>query len=380
MSKTTKIIIWVVIALVVISGIWYGASRKSSQTTPTAKEPIKIGAILPLTGEAASWGQNGLAGMKLALQEINQKEGINGRRLELVVEDSKCSPKSVSVIQKLINVDKVDAVVGFVCSAAAGPALPVAKDNNTPTLLIAASAPHLTKVGNNVFRIYPSDIAQGKFAAEFVYNKLSKRKVAVLYTRNEWGEGLQKIFTKRFKDLGGTVVYDSGILQAETDFRTEISKIKESGAKVLYFPVYPKNAIAALKQIKEMGLKLPIIGGDILGGDEVVKSGYADDVLYTIGKINLPDGFKTKIKSLPGFAKLSTNMVAPLGYDGIKVIASAIQNANSVNKSSVINALSALSYKGISSPVIIFDENGDLKNPVFEVKVIKNKKSMLYSE
>ena len=379
MSKVTKIILWIIVAVIIIGGIWYGISRKSAPA-PTANKPIKIGAILPLTGEIASWGQNGLAGIKLALQEINNKGGVDGRKLALAVEDSKCNADSVSAVQKLINIDKVNAIVVFVCSSAAGPALPITKNNDVPTVMIAASAPRLTKVGDNIFRVYPSDAVQGKVGAEFIYNKLGKKKVAVIYVENDWGEGIQGVFIKRFKELGGQVVYTGGILQTDTDLRTEITKAKESGAEALYSPVFPNNATAGFKQMKEMGFRIPIVGGDSFNGEEVVGSGYADGGIYTVPKVNLPENFKRKIKNLSGFANLKVSVAAPLGYDGIKIMSLAIKDAHSIDKENVKQELVKIKYHGVSSPMIEFDENGDLKTPIFEVKVIKDKKSVPYEK
>jgi len=362
------IVIVVIILAVLFSTVW----------KPKQEEVIKIGAVLPLSGEAASWGENGLAGMELAVKEINEAGGVNGRTIKLIAEDSKCSADSVSAIQKLVNIDKVDMIVGFVCSAAAGPALPITTDNNIPVIIIAASAPYLPTIGQNIFRIYPSDDAQGKFVADFIYNKLGKKKAALIYVKNDWGEGLQNTFTTRFEELDGEITYSSGVLQTETDFRTEISKIKDSNVDVLYFPVYPKNAVSALKQMKEMDLNITVIGGDILGGDEVVKSGYANGLIYTIGKIDLPDDFKVRIKSLSGFENLSINILAPLGYDSVKIITLVVQSAGSIEKQAVIDALSKLTYNGISNPNIEFDENGNLKTPVFEVMIVKNNEAVPY--
>jgi branched-chain amino acid transport system substrate-binding protein len=141
MNKTTKTILWLAVAIIILGGIWYGVSKKS--TAPTTKEPIKIGVLAPLTGEAASFGQNSLAGVNLAVKEINDQGGINGRKVEIVAEDDKCSAEGVNAINKLINVDKVIGIIGPVCSASGGPSLPIAQNNGVPAI-ITASAPHLT--------------------------------------------------------------------------------------------------------------------------------------------------------------------------------------------------------------------------------------------
>jgi len=371
--------IWIPILIVIIIIVVGLVIMAGNKQKPLEGE-VKIGATLPLTGEAASWGQNALAGIKLAVQEINNHGGIKGRKVKLVSEDDKCSPKDgINAVNKLINIDKVMAILGPICSSAAGSEMPLVQEDKIPTIIVAASNSHLTKIGEYIFRIYPSDTLQGKYAAEFIFNNLGKKKVAVIYVKNDWGEGIQSVFVKRFKELGGQIVYKGNILQTETDFRTEIAKLKNSGANVLYLPVYPVNAVSAFKQMKETGLDIPIVGGDTFNGEEVVSSDYADGVFYTMPKFNLPKNFKERIKEVPGFSNLKIATPAPLGYDAAKVVFSAIEKAG-INPEKIKDELKKISYKGISTPLIEFNENGDLKQAIFEVKVIKNKKSISYEK
>ena len=179
-----KIIIGIVAVVLIVVGISY-FSKNSSQ--PTSKEPIKIGLVAPMTGEAASYGEAAFGGATLAVKEINDAGGIKGRKIELVVEDDRCSSAGANAISKLVSIDNVTAFIGPVCSASAGPGLPIAQNDKTPVIIIGASAPALTKIGDYIFRNYPSDTFQGKFAAEFVYNTLGKKKTAVIFVKNDWG-------------------------------------------------------------------------------------------------------------------------------------------------------------------------------------------------
>ncbi len=377
-KKTTSIIIGLIIFILVGLGIYYSVNKKS--ITPDSGEKIKIGISAPLTGEVASWGQNAVAGAELAVREINSLGGINGRLIELIIEDDKCvSVNGVNSFNKLINVDEVTAIAGPICSPVGGAALPIAQQNKVPVVIITASNPMLTKIGDYIFRIYPSDSLQGKIGADFIFNTLGKRKVAVIYVKNDWGQGIKEVFINRFKELGGEIVYEDNVLQESNDLRTQLSKVKNSGAEALYFPVYPANAISGFKQIKELGLNIPIVGGDSFGGEEVVKSEFSDGVIYTIPKINNPEEFIAKIKSLPGKENLQVSIAAPLGYDAIKILAKVIQKVGT-NKKLIRDELANLYYQeGVSNPIIEFDENGDLKEGKFEIKIIKDKTSIDYS-
>src|SRR3989344_5711994 len=153
------VLILVVIGLVILSG----------KSGPTETGPIRIGASLPLTGEAASYGEITKSGIDLAVKEVNDAGGIDGRMIEIIYEDDKCDTTGSNVFNKLVNIDKVDAIIGPVCSSAAGPGVPIAQSGKVPTI-IWASAPGLTKAGDYIFRTYPSDSFQGKYAAEYAFN------------------------------------------------------------------------------------------------------------------------------------------------------------------------------------------------------------------
>jgi len=368
-------VILVLVVLIVLLAVLPG--NKNTGKTIDNKEPIRLGLMGPLTGEAASWGQNALAATTLAVKEINEAGGINGRMIEIYAEDDKCTADSVNAITKLINIDQVDVIVGPVCSSSAGPAMPIVQQNEIPVIMWTVSAPKITEIGDNIFRIYPTDTFQGKVGAELIYNELGKKKVAVIYVKNEWGEGLQEYFDQTFTSLGGEIVYKTSVLQKETDFKTEISKIKESGAEAIYAALYPNTGISFSKQMNEMGVSLPVVGGDALSGEEVVTSGYTEGLIVTVPKVDTPEELKTKLKELPGFESLQVSFVAPLAYDAANMMALAI--GRSEDKGTEIKEeIAKMSYKGISNPIIEFDEVGDLKTVIFDILIVKDNEAVLY--
>lgn len=368
-----KVIIWIVVAIVVIGGGWLllSSGNKSAQETG----PIKIGVTVPLSGEAASYGESGRAGALLAQKEINDAGGVNGRQIELVFEDDTCSPTGVNAMQKLVNVDRVQAIIGPVCSAVAGAAIPIAREAGVPTIMIGSSAPGLAGGPDSIFSGYPSDAFQGKFAAEYAYNKLGAKKVAILYVNNDWGSGIRGVFAKRFAELGGQVVFDEGVEQSTTDMRSQVAKIKSSAPDVVYMPLYPAGAVIAVKQLKEAGVTAKIFGGDAMISDEFLKSGVSEGVMFSVGDVGNSDAFKAKIKAQTGLE--SPNIIAPLGYDAIKIFAKVMADRGT-NAKDVIAGLNALSYKdGVSFPTISFDENGDLEVATYHVEVAQNGKAVI---
>lgn len=371
-----KLILFGIIALILVTVIVGTITGLFSLTT---KDTIKIGVAVPISGEVASWGNNALAGITLATNEINTKGGINGKTIELIVEDTKCNSESVKAYEKLINVDDVTAILGLICSSEATPALPLARDAKIPNIILTASAPELTSISDYIFRVYPSDNLQGKFAAEYIYNKLGKRKVAVIYLDNSWGNGLYSTFQNIFKELGGEIVYSSKINQNETNVKSDLLKIKNTDAEILYLPVYPTNILSVFKSAAEEGLNLQIIAGDATSGEEVVSSGLGEGSLFMIPKFNLPFDFESKIKSQDGFDNLQVSFVAPLGYDAARVLYDAISKVG-LDKERIKDALAQTNYKGISNPIIQFDSVGDITSAQFEVKLIKNKEAINYNK
>ncbi len=232
MKKTT-----IMLSIILIAIIITGCTTTSNVVKETKQRPIKIGLFAPLTGSAASWGQNVLAGAQLAVNEVNSQGGINGRKVILIAEDDKCSVEGATAVKKLIEYDRVDAIVGSVCSAAAEPAVPIAQQEKIPVVLTIASAPELTINRDYIFRNYPSNNYFGKAIAEYSYNILEKRKAAVLYSQNSYGTSIKDVFVKEFKKAGGEVVFIQGINDNQKDFKTEIAKIKNPDADFLYIPI-----------------------------------------------------------------------------------------------------------------------------------------------
>ena len=377
MNKLLMLIALVVLMTAIVLAGCSSQAPTAKVTADDTTKPIKIGMLAPMTGEASSYGVNVNLGALLAVKEINEAGGIDGRKIEYILEDDECSSKSVAAMTKLINVDKVDVIVGPVCSAAAGPALPIAQQNKVPVVLTAASAPALTSVGDYIFRIYPSDALQGKFGADFAYDRLGK-KAAILYVQNDWGEGLYRVFKDRFTKLGGKVVFESSALGTDTDFKTIISQIKDSGADFLYLPLYPNSGAAATKQAKELGLDIQILGADAYVAEEIIKSGNADGVIYTVVDARSPKEFEQRIATLPEAKNVDQNFITMFGYDAIKVAANAIARAGTTNKQAVRDALATTNYVGVSNPSITFDSVGDLTSTKVGLRIIKDKTAQVY--
>jgi branched-chain amino acid transport system substrate-binding protein len=264
MNKTTQIIIGIIVAVIILAGIWYGVSKKP--TAPTTKEPIKIGFIGPLSGDAASYGIPIKNAIALAVEEINNAGGINGRKIEIIYEDGKCNGKdAVNAAQKLINIDKVNIILGGMCSGELLAIAPITEPAKVLLLSPSASSPDITHAGDFIFRNNPSDADGGKALAKLVREKYTK--AAIISENTDYAQALARVFVEHFRSLGGEVVAQENFDPGVKDFRTILTKIKASNPEALV--INPQTEIAGgliVKQAREIGITIPLYGTVALAG------------------------------------------------------------------------------------------------------------------
>jgi branched-chain amino acid transport system substrate-binding protein len=266
MNKTAKIVIGAIVLVLVVWAV--AATQKKEKTqTKTNGEVYKIGVILPLTSDAAIYGESGNNVLQLAQEEINNAGGINGKKIQLIVEDGKCNGKDgANAAQKLVNVDKVQVILGGFCSSESLAAVPVAEAAKVVVFSSSSSSPKLTGISKYFFRNYPSDSAQGTVLAE-VANKKGWKKVAFIVENKDYPLGIYQAFDQRFIQLGGTTTKEEFPPEA-TDFRTIIAKSKAANADALFLDTQAPAAIERiLKQIQEMKWKPQLLVNDVLPGD-----------------------------------------------------------------------------------------------------------------
>ncbi len=341
------------------------------QADKTAKTPIKIGWLGPLTGDASSLGQDSLVASKLAVEEVNANGGVNGRPIELIAEDGKCQSKdAVSAMNKLLTNNDMQVVIGGLCSGETSAIAPIAEQNKKVLFSGCSSAPSITNAGDYIFRSYPSDALQGKFVAEYMYKNLGKRKVAILAVTNEWGEGIRKTFSERFRELGGNIAFDEQYDQESRDLKSEITKIKQTDAETLYFLGITEASLVGLRQIRELGLSIPVVGGDTWDDSKIVESSYAEGVLYTGQELSAPADWESKLKSKSG----NTTLCTPGNYNNIHIVADIMKRVGTDATKIKDELYKVRDYPGVNGPVTL-DKNGDVTNSKFVVKKILNGKA-----
>lgn len=320
---------------------------------------IKIGFIGPLTGDAAAIGADQLSGTQLAIERINAAGGINGKQLALIAEDGKCSgADAANAAQKLVNVDKVVAIIGGLCSGETLAAAPIAEAGKVPMISPGSSSPDVSKAGDFVFRDYPSDAGKTKAMAKyFAQNQLAK--VAIISENTDYAQAL-KVSLK--KDLpANSIVFDENVEPGTKDFRSLLTRMKSAQFDV-FVPNANSDAVDAVmvQQFRQQGFTQRITGADTM--DSVVIAQVAGDAAEGVTLINVPTAgegtqFETDVKAKYGDPKSSIAWVA-YAYDAMNVFAQAFK-AVGTDGSAVRDYLYAMKpHQGIIG-TFHFDENGD---------------------
>jgi len=344
----------------------------------------KIGVMLALTGDAATYGLPEQRAIKIAADEINSKGGINGKKLELIYEDAKCNPKDGNAAaQKLINIDKVKVIIGGSCSGETLGAAPIAEANKVILISSSSTSPDITRSGDFIFRVAPSDALAGIIAADYAYNDLKSRNAALITESADYPQGLRRIFKENFVKLGGKIVSDETYNPEDTDFRTQVTKTKASNPDVIYIvPQAPPKGILLVKQIKEAGLKQQLLTAEVLIGRDVIKENAADfDGLIGVEQkfnesnpkaVDLFKKYRQSAKEEPPFP---TYMAG--AYDIIYLISDAIRIKGYDSEKIRDYLYSVNNYDGALGKLTI-DENGD---PIMEydVKQVKDGKLIILS-
>lgn len=373
MEQTKKSwIVWVVIIIIlIVIALVYSNSQKVESGN------IKIGWVGPLSGDVATIGQNVKTATELAVSEINNNGGINGRQLQVIYEDGKCDGKeAVTAVTKLINIDNVGVIIGGLCSSETIAPAPIAEKAKVIMISAASSNPSITDAGDYIFRDYPSDSFQGVKAAEFAVNTLKAKNIAVLSCTDDWCQGLQKVFKDKAVALGANIVADEKYDGKTTkDLRTQLTKIKTANADLLYFPSYTDGAVIGLRQAKSIGLIIKVLGGDSWSDPKIVADtgSMSEGIMYLVPSSPNAGSFEADMLK----AGKETTIGTREAYDAVKILAQIMKEVGS-NSTKIKNALYKVqNYQGISGN-ISFDKNGDLSSASYDVKTIKNGKAVNY--
>ena len=342
-----------------------------------AADTIKIGGFLPMTGAVAAYGQDAKNGIQVAMEMMPT---VLGKKVEFVIADTKSDKiESANAMSRLIEKDKVAAVIGEMISGNTMAGGPIAEKAKVPVVSPTATNPLVTQGKKYVFRVCFIDPVQGDIAAKYAITTLKAKKAALIVDKSQdYCVGLAKFFKDAFTKLGGQIVAETFCVTEDKDFSAQLSTIKSSNPDIIYAPNYYSPVALFTKQARELGVKAPVLAGDGAQADELIQIGgkEVEGVAFTghfhkkaavtkLAKDWIPR-FENKFKAEP-------NAFHALGADAYFVLLDAITRAKSTKGEAIRSTLATTkNFEAISGKLSI-GEDGNAVKPMV-INVVKNGK------
>jgi len=362
-------------AAVALAAAGCGEAKKDG-ASGAASGPIKVGHFASLTGDTATFGQSTDRGIRMKIEEVNARGGVLGRPLELVTEDDRSiTEEARTTAQKLLQRDEVVALLGEVASSRSLAAAPEAQRAKVPMISPASTNPKVTEVGDYVFRACFIDPFQGAVMAKFARETLGAKKVAILLDfKQDYSVGLADFFRKTFQAQGGEIVADERYTSGDIEFRAQLTKIRGTNPDAIFVPGYYTEAGLIAKQARELGLQVPLLGGDgwdstktlEIGGTAVegnfFSNHYAADSDSPVVQ-EFVKKYQEKFGQVP-------DAMAVLGYDAAGILADALKRAGTTEGPKLRDAIAATKdYAGVSGNISMDPQRNARKDAVvLEIK------------
>lgn len=372
MKRVSKVLTALVLGTV-LAGLAAGCGGGEKKA-----DTIKVGANLEMTGGSASYGISSKNAIELAFKEINEKGGINGKQLELVVADNKSeAAEATNAMQKLVSQDNVVAVIGPNLSSSVIAASAI--NNSAKVLDIApmATNPYVTvdqasgKTKDFNYRTCFIDPFQGTVMAKFATTELGVGNAAVLIDNSsDYAKGLAQFFKENFVKEGGAVTAEESYLQKDTDFKATLTKIKATNPDFLYVPGYYQEVGLIVKQARELGMNMPIAGGDgwdsakmpEIAGAAALNNTYFSSLYSPEDSSDINKNFVAAYEKAYG---QKPDVFAALSYDSALLVAEAIKNAGSTEPAKISEAMAKINgFSGVSGSVTFDDKHNPVKSAV----------------
>ena len=336
------------------------------------RSPIRIGYYGDLSGPTFNFGESAKNGVLMAAEEINQAGGINGRKIDVVIEDDQGKPGlAAASVSKLVQGGKVIAVIAGGTSNNSRAAAPAAQVARVPLIATSSTDPQVTQIGDYIFRTCFIDAFQGEVMAKFAANTLKAKKAAVLLDFNSsYSRGLSDFFELSFTRLGGQVLSKQSYTAGDRDYRGQLNTLRAAAPDVIFIPGYYEDVALMAKQARQLGISQPLLGADgwdapelwDRGGDSLNGS-YISSHYSAEDKSPLVQQFVKDYKQ--HYGNLQPDAHAALGYDSMRVVAEAIQRAGASDSVKLRDELAhTKSFPGVTGLITINAERNAVKPAV----------------
>jgi branched-chain amino acid transport system substrate-binding protein len=374
-SKTLKLRSLFLPIAIVLLALAFSCARKPNIGEQN-RTTIKIGYFGDLTGPTFNFGRSAYNGVLMAASEINQLGGINNRQIDVVIEDDKGSPEEAARLTgKLIDHDKVVAIIAGGTSGNSRAAAPKAQSSRIPLIAPSSTDPAVTQAGDYIFRTCFVDSFQGEVMATFAATSLKAKKAAILFDFNSpYGRGLTDFFESSFRKLGGDIVNKQSYMQGDADFKGQLSSIKAAEPDVIYIPGYYGDVALIAKQARAMGMDQPLLGGDGWDAPELWQlAGAALNNSYMSTHYSVDDpshaiqAFVQEYKHRYG--NLAPDAHAALAYDAARLLFDAIRRAGTTDSAKLRDALAQTKdFEGVTG-IINMDADRNAIKPAVVLKL-----------
>jgi branched-chain amino acid transport system substrate-binding protein len=341
----------------------------------SGSDKVRIGVFMSLTGDTANFGISSTNGIKMAADEVNTAGGINGKQIELLIQDDRSdASEAATIVTKFVTQDQVHAIIGEVASSRSIAAAPIAQNAHIPMLTPSSTNPEVTKKGDYIFRSCFIDPVQGAAIAQFAAKTLGAKRGALMVARNQdYSTGLEKVIKEVFTRLGGQIVVTQSYQSGDQDFNAQITDIKGANPDVIFVPGYYGDVGLFAKQARDKGITVPLVGGDGWDSPSLYKiGGAALDGCYFSNHYSPDDAdpivqkfvndYKARFGSIP-------DALAATAYDAARIMFDAIKRANSLEGPAIRDALAATKdFPGVTGKVT-FNENRDAVKPIVMIKI-----------
>lgn len=342
---------------------------------------IVIGEYDSLTGSDATFGLSSNKGVRMAFDEINDAGGIKGKKISLItLDDQGKNEEAASATTRLITHNNVVAIIGGVASGRSKAAAPIAQAHKVPFVSPSSTNPDVTKVGDYVFRVCFIDPFQGLVMAKFARENLSLKKVAILRdVKNDYSVGLSNVFKKEFAERGGQIVADLSYQAGDIDFKAQLTEIRSKSPDGIYIPGYYTEVGLIAQQARQLGIKVPLMGGD----------GWDSDKLSEIGKQAIDGNYYSNhyttesanpavtefIKKFKAKYNETPDALAALGYDAARILAQAIERAPDLSGKAIRDELAKTKdFAGVTGKITLNENRDAVKSAVVIQVEGKNRK------
>ena len=350
---------------------------KPSGTPAGGGDTIKVGEFASLNGSEAAFGRSSHNGTMLAVEQINAAGGVLGKKLELLYEDNQSKDgETATAVKKLISRDKVVAILGEVASIRSLEAAPICQQNKIPQISPSSTNPKVTQIGDYIFRVCFIDPFQGTVMANFATKTLKAKKVAVLTdVGSTYSVGLADYFKKGFIANGGEIIAEQKFTKDDKDFKAQLTAVKSQNPDAIFVPGYYGQVTLIALQARELGMKIPLFGGDGWEAPELLQGPGAAEALEGCFYSThfSPDQDAPKIKQFVADYQKKFGVIpdamAALGYDSVLALVDAIKRANSTDGAKIRDALATLKdLDGVTGKTTL-DENRNAKKPAVIIEI-----------